>query len=221
VLAACVLLGQTGAATKSLAADADGDADPWAADMAAFEKQDAERPFEQGGIVFVGSSSIRLWDLGKWFPDLPVLNRGFGGSQIVDSVKHVDLLIVRHKPRLVVFYGGDNDVAGGKSAEQVHADFQALVAAVRKPLPEAQIVCISIKPSILRWEMRETQRAANKLIREECENGESLEFVDVWPAMLGEDGAPRKELFVEDGLHLNEAGYEIWVQLLRPHLKSE
>lgn len=193
----------------------------WAADMAAFEKQDAEHPFAPGGIVFVGSSSVRLWDLPKWFPRLPVLNRGFGGSQVDDSVHFVDLLAIKHKPRIVVFYAGDNDVAEGKSAEAVHGDFRRFVAAVRASLPETKVIFISIKPSILRWERRETQQAANRLIAADCEKDPKLEFLDVWPAMLGADGKPRKEIFREDGLHMNDAGYKIWVELLSPLLAAE
>jgi lysophospholipase L1-like esterase len=197
-------------------------ADPkaWSDEVAAFAKLDADKMPPPGGIVFVGSSSIRLWDTNKWFPDRPVLNRGFGGSQICDSTRLADVLVVKYQPRLIVFYAGDNDINGGKSAEQVHVDFKAFVARVRESLPETPIVYISIKPSIARWSQRDTQRDANQLIAADCEQDDTLEFVDVWPVMLGEDGTPRKELFVEDGLHLNETGYEAWVELVRPILKN-
>jgi hypothetical protein len=125
-------------------------ADRWAKEMAAFEQQDKASPPAPGGIVFVGSSSIRLWDLGRSFPGLPILNRGFGGSQIIDSVNHADLLVIKHKPRTVVFYAGDNDLAGGKTPGAVLADYQAFVAKVRSALPDARIVFIGIKPSIQR-----------------------------------------------------------------------
>src|SRR6187200_3014504 len=93
-------------------------ADPWAKEMAAFSEQDQKAP-GIGGVVFVGSSSIRLWDLAKYFPNLSALNRGFGGSQMIDSVYHADLLVIRHKPRTVIVYAGDNDLAAGKSPQQV------------------------------------------------------------------------------------------------------
>jgi lysophospholipase L1-like esterase len=196
-------------------------ADPnaWRDEVAEFAKLDADKMPPPGGIVFVGSSSIRLWDTNKWFADPPVINRGFGGSQICDSTRLADVLVTNYKPRLVVFYAGDNDVNGGKSAEQVHVDFRAFVAKVREALPVARIAYISIKPSIARWEQRETQREANRLIAADCADDERLRFVDVWPVMLGDDGTPRKELFVEDGLHLNEMGYEAWTELVQPVLK--
>jgi lysophospholipase L1-like esterase len=119
---------------------------------------------------------------------------------------------------VVVFYAGDNDVASGKSAGQVHVDFRAFVAKVRESLPETPIVFISIKPSIARWKLRGVMQEANALIAADCEADDTLEFVDVWPAMLSEDGEPRKDVFREDGLHMNDAGYKLWVDLLRPIL---
>jgi len=135
--------------------------DQWAKELAAFEEQDKQSP-AVGGIVFVGSSSIRLWDLGKSFPGAQALNRGFGGSQIVDSVNHVDLLVIRHKPRVVIFYAGDNDLAAGRTPQQVAADFQAFVSKVRAALPETRIAFIGIKPSIQRWALIDKIREATR-----------------------------------------------------------
>jgi lysophospholipase L1-like esterase len=195
--------------------------DQWRDEMAAFAKLDADKTPPPGGVVFVGSSSIRLWDAAKSFPDLMVINRGFGGSQICDATHFADVVVVKYKPRLIVFYAGDNDINSGKRAEQVHVDFRAFVAKIRQSLPETPIVYISVKPSIARWAQRETQREANRLIAADCEQDETLEFVDVWPAMLGENGEPRKDIFVDDGLHMNGKGYERWTELLRPVINSE
>jgi lysophospholipase L1-like esterase len=192
----------------------------WEVGIAAFEKQDAERPFAPGGVVFVGSSSIRLWDLGKCFPDQPVLNRGFGGSQLCDSVHFLDQLVVKHKPRLVVLYAGDNDIAAGKSAKAVHADFLDFQAGVAKALPDARIAFLAVKPSPLRWKFRDVQREANRLIAEECSRDKRATFVDVWPPMIDDAGQPRKELFRDDGLHMNDAGYKVWNDLVRPLLAT-
>jgi lysophospholipase L1-like esterase len=159
-----------------------------------------------------------MWDLAKWFPESPTINRGFGGSLICDSTHFADVLVVKHRPRAIVFYAGDNDVNAGKSAEQVYADFRAFVARIRKSLPETPIVYIAIKPSIARWELRAVMQDANRRIAAECADDETLKFVDVWPAMLGDDGKPRRELFVDDGLHLNDAGYKVWTNLLQPYL---
>lgn len=194
-------------------------ADRWEADMAKFAAQDRERPASKGGVVFVGSSSIRMWDLDESFPKLDALNRGFGGSETADSVKHVDLLVLRHKPRIVVLYAGDNDISNGKTPEQVAKDFDAFAAAVHTALPETKILYIAIKPSVARWKLADQMRDANRRIEATCKKNEHCEFIDVWPPMLGDDGKPKVELFVKDGLHLSDAGYAIWTKLLKPHLQ--
>jgi len=194
--------------------------DKWAKEMAAFEEQDKKDP-AMGGIVFVGSSSIRLWDLEKSFPEMPVLNRGFGGSEIPDSVAHADLLVIRHKPRTVIFYAGDNDIANGRSPQQVFDDYKAFVAKVRAALPETRIAFIAIKPSIQRWALIDKIRAANALVRTFAETDDKLGYIDVDGPMLGWDEKPRKELFVADGLHMTPKGYEIWTTLVRPFLSAQ
>ncbi|HEX6987132.1 MAG TPA: SGNH/GDSL hydrolase family protein [Planctomycetaceae bacterium] len=193
--------------------------DRWEADMCWFDKLDHDRPAKPGGVVFVGSSSIRMWDLARSFPGCKPLNRGFGGSHLADSVRHVDRLVLRHRPRTVVLYAGDNDIAAGKTPDEVVKDFEAFVAAVREELPETKIVYVGIKPSLARWELAEPMRAANAGVKAVCERTERCEFVDVWPAMLGDDGKPRKELFVFDGLHMSPAGYAIWNDLVGPHVE--
>jgi lysophospholipase L1-like esterase len=217
-VSACFLL--SGASIASIAVALEPSAsDPaaWKAEMEAFAKLDADKmPPPVNAVLFVGSSSIRLWDLAKSFPDLVAINRGFGGSQICDSTLRADDLVVKYRPRLIVFYAGDNDVNSGKSAEQVHVDFTAFVAKVRKSLPKTPIVFISIKPSFARWDQRESQREANRRIAADCEKDETLEFVDVWPVMLGENGDPKKEIFQPDRLHMNDEGYKLWVELLGP-----
>lgn len=192
--------------------------DRWTKEMAAFEEQDRTSPFPPGGIVFVGSSSIRLWNLADSFPHLPILNRGFGGSQISDSVRHVDRLVLKHKPRTVVFYAGDNDIAAGKTPQSVLEDFKAFVGKVRGALPQTRIAFIGIKPSLQRWALVGKVREANALIRAYCETDERLGFVDVDGPMLGWDEKPREELLVADGLHLSPKGYELWTLLVRPFL---
>jgi lysophospholipase L1-like esterase len=194
--------------------------DPWRGELQAFAESDAESPPARGGVVFVGSSSIRLWDLPRWFPDLggPVLNRGFGGSHVSDSVEHVELLVTRHRPRAVVFYAGDNDLAEGRSAGQVANEFRRFVAAVRQELPSTPIVFIAIKPSTLRWGLADKQRDTNRRVRAQCDADPLLHYVDIWPAMLGADGKPRPELLAEDGLHLSAAGYRVWTDLVIPVL---
>jgi lysophospholipase L1-like esterase len=192
----------------------------WKDAIEAFQKQDAAEPPPKQGIVFVGSSSIRMWDLKKSFPDLPAINRGFGGSQICDATHYADQLIIKHHPRAVVLYAGDNDMAAGKKSHQVQRDFREFVKTVHKELPETRIVFISIKPSVARWKLAQKMRKANRLIQSDCQKDEKLVFVDVWEAML-EDGHPRKDLLRDDGLHMNDQGYAIWTTLVRPKLEPD
>lgn len=198
----------------------------WEKDIAAFEAADAKAAPKKGQVLFVGSSSIRLWNLKKSFPDLDAINRGFGGSQVEDSTHFADRIVLPYEPRLIVMYAGDNDIASGKSPEQVAADFQAFVVKVRgksgdadgKAKSPAPIIYIAIKPSIARWKLIDKVRLANKLIRECCEKGDKLTFLDIATPMIGDDGKPKAELFVKDNLHLSDAGYKVWDELLRPHL---
>ena len=190
----------------------------WSKEMAAFEQQDRAAPAKPGGIVFVGSSSIRLWDLGQSFPGMPILNRGFGGSQIVDSVNHAELLVLKHKPGIVVFYAGDNDIAAGKTPQAVAGDYKAFVSKVHATLPKTRVAFIAIKPSIQRWALVAKVREANALIRSYSEGDDLLGFIDVDGPMLGWDEKPRADLFVADGLHLSAKGYELWTRLVRPFL---
>ncbi len=180
-----------------------------------FEQQDKQHPIAPGGVLFVGSSSIRKWDLKKSFPDLDALNRGFGGSEIFDSVRYAGRIVTPYKPRLIVFYAGDNDIAAMKSPETVRDDFLAFVKIVRHDLPQTPIVYISIKPSVQRWALIDNIRKANSLINAEITKLEHVKYLDVHPSMLGANGRPKPELFVADGLHLSDAGYKIWTELLQ------
>ncbi len=193
--------------------------DKWTKEMAAFEEQDKKDP-AIGGVVFVGSSSIRLWDLKKSFPDVAALNRGFGGSEIPDSVSHADLLVIRHKPRVVIFYAGDNDIANGRTPQQVFSDYKAFVTKVHAALPQTRIAFIAIKPSIQRWALVDKVRAANALVREFAATDDRLGFIDVDGPMLGWDEKPRKDLFIADGLHMTPKGYEVWTALVRPFIEG-
>ena len=193
--------------------------DRWANAMAAFEEADRTSPPPQGGVIFVGSSSIRLWNLDASFAGKGYINRGFGGSEIADSVRHVDLLINRHEPRVIVMYAGDNDIARGKTPQQVANDFKAFIGKVHAENPDTRIAFIAIKPSIRRWEMVGAMRQANTLIREFTITDDRLGFVDIDGPMFGWDGKPNPAFFVEDGLHMTPEGYEIWAAVLKPFMK--
>lgn len=195
--------------------------DRWEKAIQAFEAADREQAPPQNGIVFIGSSSIRMWKLEDYFAELPVVNRGFGGSQLADSVRYADRILLPYRPKVVVLYAGDNDISAGKSPEQVLGDFKEFVSKVHGALPETRIVFVAIKPSIQRWHLVETMRRANGLIRGVTEEDPRLVYLDIDGPMLGPDGKPRPELFLADGLHLQPAGYKIWATLLRPYLTLE
>jgi lysophospholipase L1-like esterase len=194
------------------------DAQRWEKTIAAFEKRDADKPPPKNAILFVGSSSIVRWDVAKSFPDLEVINRGFGGSQIADSVYFAPRIVVKYQPRVIVFYAGDNDIAGGKTPDRVRDDFKAFAENVRKELPRTKLVFLSIKPSVARWKLFDKATEANKLIEDYCKSDKNLVYVDVVKPML-DDGKPKPDLFVQDGLHMNENGYKLWTTILAPHLK--
>jgi lysophospholipase L1-like esterase len=195
-------------------------ADKWAPAIDTFTQADATKPPAPGGIVFVGSSSIVKWtSLAADFPGLPVINRGFGGSQLADSVRYADRIVIPYRPRTVVLYAGDNDLNAGKTPATVHTDFRAFVAKVHAALPRTKIVFIAIKPSPARWKIKDLGLAANALIAAECAKDPRLAFADIWPAMLDAQGQPRPELFVKDMLHINEAGYAIWTPIVAALLK--
>jgi lysophospholipase L1-like esterase len=211
-----------GAATPQRAAAASqADPDRWEPAIKKFEDSDKVSPPPQNAIVFIGASSIVRWNLPESFPELgpQAINRGFGGSLAADSTRYADRIVIPYKPRMVVFYAGDNDVEANHTPEQIAGDFAAFERKVHAALPTTQIVFISIKPSIRRWPWIEQIKGANALVRQYCATHPHLTFVDIVPQMIGADGMPRKELLVADGLHMTPAGYRIWNDALRPVLQ--
>ena len=192
----------------------------WAADMAGFAAQDVRQPPPAHPVVFTGSSSVRMWTtLAADFPRQPVLNRGFGGSQLRDAVWYADQVAVRYQPRRIVLYAGDNDIDAGRTPGQVRDDFRAFVARIRRDLPDVPIAWLAIKPSLARIDQLPAQQRANVLVRAEAARMRDVHFIDVATPMLGVDGRPRPELFLEDGLHMNRKGYELWRGIVAPYLR--
>ena len=190
----------------------------WEKNILAIEKRLAADPPKPGGVFFSGSSSIVQWDLKKWFPGAGYVNVGFGGSVIADSMHFAPRILTPFKPGTVVFYAGDNDVAQGRKAAQVAADFRAFVAAVRKDNPDCRVLYIPVKPSVARWKLYGVQKEANALVRSFCDREKGLGYIDIVPPMLRADGSPDPELFVKDGLHLSPKGYAIWTAAVKEAL---
>lgn len=191
----------------------------WQTEIATLVAGDAARPPPQHAVLFVGSSSIRMWTtLAEDFPGVPTINRGFGGSWIADSTYFADRIVVPYHPNLIVMYAGDNDIAEGRTSQQVIDDFKAFVARVRRDLPHVGIAWLSIKPSVARAAMWPRMRAANGGIAQWALTQKDVTFVDVAVNMLDARGRPRPELFGDDGLHMRKAGYAIWIDALKPVL---
>ena len=193
---------------------------PFEKEILAFEAADRTNPPPTGGTLFIGSSSIRLWKtLAEDFPGQRLLNRGFGGSQIIDSVRYLRRIVLPYKPKLIVMYAGGNDINGGKTPERVFVDYLRFVTNVQAALPETRIAYIAIAPNPARWSQVEQVRTANKLIEAHTRTDARLAFIDVFSKMLGADGQPRPDIFVADRLHMNAEGYKLWRGIVGPVLE--
>lgn len=191
----------------------------WAKELAAFEANDRTNMPPKHAILFLGSSTIRLWSsLKKDFPGKPIINRGFGGSQVFEATALADKLVFPYEPRMIVFYSGDNDLAAGRSPDQVVADYQAFFKKIHERLPDTVIANISIKLCIARWKLKDSVQSVNARVKAICEADPKLRFIDIDPLMLGEDGKPKPELFKSDGLHPSQKCYEMWAKVIEPYL---
>jgi lysophospholipase L1-like esterase len=194
----------------------------WETAIEAYEGSDADNPPAPGSIVFVGSSSILFWDtlIGDMAP-MPVLNRGFGGSVIANATHFADRIVLPYEATAIVLYAGDNDIAFGLSADCTFRDFESFVDHIQAAAPGIPIYFISIKPSPSRMPLWSDMQRANQLVEARTTTDPALHFIDVSAAMLDPQGQPNGELFGEDGLHMNAAGYELWTSIIRPRLAAD
>ncbi|MBI3414333.1 MAG: hypothetical protein HY043_03275 [Verrucomicrobia bacterium] len=200
-------------------AQTSADATQFEPDIQAFEQNDKTNPPPANAILFIGSSSIRLWKtLAQDFPDHRVINRGFGGSQISDSVLFAERVVIPYRPRMIVFYAGGNDLNAGKAPTEVFGDWQNFVHKVQAKLPATRIAYISSAPNPARWAQVEQVKELNNLIAAYQKQDSRRAFIDVFSQMLGADGRPRPEIFSDDRLHMNPEGYRLWTQIVKPHL---
>ncbi|MBN8482432.1 MAG: hypothetical protein J0L88_12690 [Xanthomonadales bacterium] len=194
-------------------------AERWEAEIAAFEAADRTDPPAPGGVVFIGSSSIRFWNtLASDFPGVRIVQRGFGGSEVRESTRYAGRIVIPYRPRLVVMYAGDNDLAEGRSPAQVRGDVAAFVARIRADLPEVAFAWIAIKPSPARANLLDAAREANTLVTAWARTVRNAEVIDVFTPMLAGDGQPREDLYGPDRLHMNRAGYALWIERIAPVL---
>lgn len=193
----------------------------WQNEINLFLRSDAAAFPPPSSVLFMGSSSIRLWDLKKYFPGLSAINRGFGGSCLAESTYYADRIAFPYRPRLIVFYAGENDIAALRTPEAVVSDLADFLAASASGLPGVPVLYISMKPSPARWHLWPRMREANSAMEAACGAAAGCRYVDAASAMLGADGRPRTELFrPEDGLHMSDAGYRLWTDIISPLLAS-
>lgn len=220
LMCGAAVLGDPPQATSQPAATSRPNPARFADDIKRFIEWDRRNTFPQEAVLFVGSSSIRMWPTHASFPRWPVINRGFGGSCVADVNHYFKEVVQPYRAKVIVFYAGDNDIASNLSPEQVRDDFADFVQLVHRTQPETPVAYLSIKPSASRWQHWPRMQAANALIRELCEKQPHLTFVDVATPLLNSDGQPRAELYLQDKLHLSEAGYEIWARIVTPVIEK-
>ncbi|MGE0018933.1 MAG: GDSL-type esterase/lipase family protein [Draconibacterium sp.] len=171
-------------------------------------------------VVFAGSSSIRMWkDVQSYFPEFNVINNGFGGSHFSDLLFYYNELILTRKPDILFIYEGDNDIADSKTSTEVMKQAKELVAKIRKDLPETRLLFISPKPSLAREKLKEKYLTFNNKLERYCNRKKQVDFVNVWTPMCNKNGNILPGLFIEDGLHMNKKGYEIWAVAIRNYLE--
>ncbi len=217
---AAVTLAAVAAAQAAEESPAQPDPSRWDKTISTFQTWDSKNSVPKEGVLFVGSSSIRLWATQQCFPQFTVVNRGFGGSHISDVSHFTDRIVLPYKPRVIVFYAGDNDIASGKSPQRVLDDYRAFVNLVQDQLPATRIVYIAIKPSLKRWSKWPLMKEANALIEKATQEDTRLAYANVAEPMLGDNGEPRGEFFVKDGLHLNAEGYKLWTKVVTPLIEA-
>tara|TARA_B100001778_G_scaffold171095_1_gene140616 strand:+ start:141 stop:728 length:588 start_codon:yes stop_codon:yes gene_type:complete len=170
---------------------------------------------ENKHVVFTGSSSIRIWEnLFEIFKDSTIINTGFGGSKASDLLYYIDELVINFNPKKVVIYEGDNDINSGQEINFIYKNILKIIERIKDKNHKIKIILISAKPSISRWHLRDKYIQLNQKYRELANKSDFIEFADTWSAMI-ENGVLKKDIFIEDGLHLNEKGYEIWEKTLK------
>ncbi len=173
----------------------------------------------QESIVFTGSSTIRRWkDLQEDFPEHRLVNAGFGGSQASDLLYYIEELILDYHPSKVFIYEGDNDINAGKSNRKILETLNLIVSRIELHLPDTEIIIISPKPSIARWELADKYNALNQELKTYSLVHENVKFADLWTPMLNKDEKPQEDIFLEDNLHMNRKGYEIWAEEIAKYL---
>ena len=206
--------------TFSLSAQTYERAKIWDKEINSLTEIDTKQTPPENAVLFVGSSSMRMWkNLRSSFPNLNVINRGFGGSRLEDVNFYFDRIVAPYDAKTIVLYAGENDVNEGVAPETVLESYRKFAQMVRVKFPKSKLLFVSLKPSPSRWQMADNYRKTNDLIKAEIAKDKRSQYVDVWTAMLAANGEPKPEIFLEDKLHMNEKGYAIWREVLAKYLK--
>ena len=183
-------------------------------EIKAFRKQDSIQKPNDGMLLFIGSSSFRLWkDVKSDFNNTNILNRAFGGATLLDLIYFQNDVVLKYKPKKIFIYCGENDIASSEKVtpKMVFKRYKTFFKTLRKQFPETPIIFVSLKPAISRWQMKDRMMATNKLISQFMKNKKNATFVNIWDDML-ENGEPKKDIYIQDNLHMNAKGYAIWVE---------
>lgn len=193
---------------------------PFRNEIMQYKEQDRAQMPPENAILFVGSSSIRMWEnMQEMFPDHTVINRGFGGSNLLDLKRYLNDIVFPYRAKQIVIYSGENDIASDSvQAQEVLSRFQDVFQSIRKKMPQVPVVFVSIKPSPSRIKYKAVMEEANMLIKQYLGAQPSATYVDVYTHMLGPNGKPMPEIFLQDSLHMNQKGYQIWQREIKPHL---
>lgn len=196
---------------------------PFYNDIQAFAKEDSLKTPIKNQVLFIGSSSFTRWtSLQQDFPTVPLINRAFGGSTLLDVIRFQNEVVFKYPAKKIVIYCGENDLASSEkiTATEVFNRFKTLYKSIKKHEPKVPIVYISIKPSPSRWKMNDRQIETNKLIENYINKKRNIVFVNIWDKMLDTNGNPKEDIFGPDRLHMNEKGYQIWIEALKKELKD-
>ncbi len=184
-----------------------------------FEQMDQETPFPEGAVLFVGSSSIGIWSsIDDDFPDVSIVNRGFGGSTFEDLLFYIDRVVTCYQPSKIFIYEGDNDISGGKKPKDILQEAEKVRQAIASKLPGVPVFFIAAKPSVARWKLRKKYQQLNSKLSLYAAKTMQTGFVNVWEPALDQNGEVFKDIFKDDNLHMNEKGYAIWIKALQPFL---
>ena len=184
-----------------------------------FEKEDARNNPTRGGVVIVGSSSVRRLDAGGVFPGVDLIQRGFGGAHVPDVVHYAEPLVLKHEPSTVVFFCGGNDLWVGHSVDQVEEDFREFAALLFERLPRCRLVALAVRPSPKRRRLLDRVLELNARLERFAETDERVVFLrGSCDRFLDANGEPIGSMYAEDRQHMNDEGYAVWAEILAPYL---